>query len=404
MKKIHLQIISALAIAFVFGILFTDNFIGQTPNKTIAEYYAILDSREKVLSGEEITSEQLASLSNCGYDLNCFEEYYEKYNASSTLEKTLSNVALLMRDHTEYADYCHFIMHGVGHAELTRQGGDVQKALKIFSDGKMYKNMSTCGSGYIHGVLEQGVKGISDKEELVEFFNKICATKEVKDVGENDCYHGLGHAATIQLEYQLPEAIYVCKKVIENTGGSVNDEFNCYTGVFMEGILGLPSNEVLVKNGENFEFPMCDALTNELERQACFFESVIEFRKFVEKGPNGKANFSDMTLMCKIFGHDLYRALCIRNIAIRSITENRETNLQKMCIDNTNSRAERIVCVLGFAHRLALALDSTKGVEYVQTYTDICKILPKNEAVLCVNIIKESPGKAYWFGYKDLDL
>ncbi len=404
MKRIQLQFLAAIIIFSVIGILGLDYYQNSFPQKSISEYYAILDNQENIFPDEKITKEQIRDLEFCSDDLKCFAEYYENYNASTTLEASLSNVALLLKENPKYNDYCHFIFHGIGHSELEKNNGDVFKTLDDFNNsgegtGTMYKNLSTCGNGYIHGVLEQGVKEIKDKDELVDFFNKMCETEEVKKAGQSDCYHGLGHASSIQLDLNVDDALYVCK----NVSKSVYEDFNCYTGVFMEATISMSQQQIIKKVGNNFEFPICDTVQNELERQACFFEGVIKFRDFVEKGTDNKVHFSDLTPMCKIFNDDYYRMLCIRNISIRAITENRETNLEKMCIENISSRAERIMCVLGFAHRLALSIDSSRGVKYTEIYKDICKVLKQDEAIVCEKIIKDTPGKAYYFTEKDIN-
>lgn len=190
----------------------------------------------------------------------------------------------------------------------------------------------------------------------------------------------------------------------DSPNATTADKFICDTNFYKKLIASSTLNETILQKGSYFEFPICHNVITELERQACYFEAVGEFKNFVALNESGKIDYSEVIAMCKNFDNNpYYKLLCVRSVALKAV-DAKEQNLQEMCIGNTGTRAERIYCVVGFAHKLAEMVDSDRGIEYVRAYTDICKVLPKEEAILCVNIIKTSPNKAYWFGYKDLDV
>ncbi len=170
MQKIFFKILFS---AFIFTVFFVPIFEyyleikSYFPEKTIPEYYSMLRNQETILPGETISADQKTKLKNCGEDINCFLEFYENYNASSTLEQTFSNLSLLLRENPEYVDYCHQMTHGIGHAELRKNNDDLGKTLLDFTNSNFFKNISTCGSGYYHGVLEESVREEKDKEKLI---------------------------------------------------------------------------------------------------------------------------------------------------------------------------------------------------------------------------------------------
>lgn len=412
MHQRNIVLIVLIFTAFITIVFFVyTNFINSKV-RPISEYYEIIKKQESILGKEGLTKTENEALDKCYKENNfrCFVEYFAKFSFENPLEKTFSHLSYLMQSKPEYKIYCHQMAHGIGHGELRKHGGGeaaLSKILQDFSINQYFKNIRSCGSGFFHGLLEEYVKGENNKEKLVETFKNICGKNEYLNVLKGDCIHGLGHASFLQLDYNIPDSLYVCDQVTT----TVYDKFNCYTGVFMEANLDYPQNDLIVRQGEgtnaNFIFPMCDKVGNELQRRACFFESVLQFRNFVKKDavdPN-KISYADMIPLCKNFNNELYRLICIRNISIRSVSENAEENLQKMCIDNTSTRAERVMCVAGFAHKIVMSITSEqRNQEYFNFTNEICNYLNKQERVLCKQIIKSHPSRLYIIDENSLNI
>jgi hypothetical protein len=403
MKNVFFKYLIFFFVAVVFFVPIFRYYLevkSQSPEKTIAQYYEMMRDQETVLPGEVITEEENQSLKDCKDDFNCFLKFYEDYNERTTLEKTISNLSLLLKENPNYVDYCHQMMHGIAHSELRKNGGDLGKTLTEFTSGRYFKNISTCGSGFFHGALEESVKEEKDKDKLVDYFTNVCNMDIVKNTAGSDCIHGLGHAAYIQLDYNETDALYVCNKVAKST----YDKFNCYTGIFMEANLQLPLFLLIENKDNSFQFKLCDVVSDELQKRACFFETVLQFKHFTPKTPDGRYDYAGMINNCKIFHNDLYRLICVKNISLRSISENSQKDLKRMCIDNTSSRAERIFCVVGFAHRLAHSIEEKRTTEYYKIYDDICKNLSADEVSACQRVIRETPEKAYIVDESDLKI
>jgi hypothetical protein len=357
-KIIVVKMLTLLMIMFIF--IFSVSYFlpgylyGVGPSISLKDYYKILKNQELVLVGEEISSQQEKTLKNCGDDYKCFLKFYENFNASTTLEKTFSNLNLLLKTHPEYTDYCHQITHGIGHSEYVKNKGDMAKSLEEFNVGKFMKNIATCGSGYFHGLLEKAVDGKTNKEELVKYFNSICNQTLIKEVVGSDCIHGLGHASLIQLDYNLEEGIYVCDKVIKTDP----ERFNCLTGIFMEYVLVAPFEQVVKVNEDKISFPVCDLQVDLLSMHACYFETAMRLRDLIKN----KNDYSEMTALCQKVPDSLNRLACVKNVAIRSIIDVNYQNITKMCLQNTVTKQERIFCVTNFAHRIALSIYGHRGI------------------------------------------
>lgn len=188
----------------------------------------------------------------------------------------------------------------------------------------------------------------------------------------------------------------------DEVSGTTSEVFRCYTAIYRSLIAGTTTDQVIRNAGQFYEFPICHNVTSELERQACYFEAVGKFKNFVALNESGKVDYSEVIAMCKNFDNNpFYKLLCVRSIALKAVDVGAE-NLHEMCIENTATRAERIYCVVGFAHKLAEMVDANRGIEYVRVYTDICKVLSAKESLLCASIIEQFPEKTYLVSPSDV--
>lgn len=403
-KRFRLFLVT-LVLFILFALLFLGYriYIVTKPEKSVEEYVKILREQEMVLEGEIVTEQQLKELGECDNGTNkarCLAEYYRMYNDKNGMRKTFSNLALLMKNYPEYDGFCHMITHGIGHSQLGKDK-DFAKALFNFFRGNYYKNISTCGSGFVHGLLEESVKELRTDQEIISFFKETCDTKTMREILGRGCVHGLGHAALIQFDMDLAKAVSVCKEIKRDEF----DEFECYTGVFMELVLSENLDKIIVKKGKSdLDFVLCNRFLKpeeKLVREACIFETGIALQNFVD--PDEKGNrFSKAIKLCSVFRDSYERYICIKNISIRAITDDGEDNLKKMCIENIKNREERVYCVYVYAYRLAIGLTNRKDAIFFKIGEDICKNLGYFEAKDCMKLLNSRVDRSYFLREDDL--
>lgn len=401
-KTILLVSLSFLAIFLGLLVIGYRFYLDSIPEKSVEEYVKILRGQEKILDGEEISEEQLSELHKCDNRVNkarCLAEYYREFNDKNGMGKTFSNLALLMKNYPEYDGFCHMIAHGIGHSQLGKDG-DFVLALFNFFKGNYYKNISTCGSGFVHGLLEESVKDFKTDQEIITFFKKTCEVENMREVLGRGCVHGLGHAALIQFDMDIEKAISVCKEVKRDEF----DEFECYTGVFMELVLSENLSKIVKKEGSSLRFELCDKYSNpeeKLIRNACIFETAIALQNFVD--PDEKGNkFSKAIGLCQALENSYERYICVKNISIRAITDDGEDNLRRMCLENTRSSAERVYCVYVYSYRLALGITNKQDAKFFKIGGDICKNLSYFEARKCQSLLNSKVNRSYFLREDDL--
>lgn len=115
---------------------------------------------------------------------------------------------------------CHDGGHEVGYVLYELYGRDG------FSDCT-----AACQSGCYHGVLEEHLR-LTGIKDLAREAEEICADAAGVFI-RHQCMHGIGHGLMMLHEYRLPEALMACDKIRQK-----EDQTSCYTGAFMENIVG----------------------------------------------------------------------------------------------------------------------------------------------------------------------
>jgi len=105
---------------------------------------------------------------------------------------------------------CHGVVHEIGHAAYERYG--LQAALKYEDD--------ICGSGYIHGVIEEAIGSAPDPLQLLP---TLCQPKDGR------CFHGVGHGIMFYEDNDVAKSLALC-----DTFAGSTDQVQCAEGVFME--------------------------------------------------------------------------------------------------------------------------------------------------------------------------
>ena len=128
---------------------------------------------------------------------------------------------------------CHPVAHAIGQRAL-RHAGSAGEALRTCTD--------SCVFGCYHGVLERlivpenaGEETHLTPEELRARLPDICTEDLLPDDSLKmrfQCLHGLGHAVTYTLGYDLFAALETCDVLPHD------DRDFCHSGVFMENMVG----------------------------------------------------------------------------------------------------------------------------------------------------------------------
>jgi hypothetical protein len=367
------------------------------PQKSLADYYKIMNEQEHISENEVLSPEFMEKITWCKFSSKpkCFVDFFQDYTLHNSLESSFSKLNLLLKEYPEYRPYCHQIAHGIGHGELEKNNGDIGKSLSIFNTSSFFRNLATCGNGYHHGLIEEVVKEEKDKDRLVVFFKDVCNV-DFKGVGNSpECIHGLGHAAFIQLDYDMEAAKYVCRKVTNNKF----DFFNCLTGIYMEKQISLPSDIKIVNIDGHLVMDKCEQETGSIEKTACYFENIFEFQDkkniFEDRKNNKNQIFQKMMDGCVQVKDDISRMACVKNVAIRSIIDEQHDDIS-ICFTKGLSENERTMCVTNFAHRIALSIDYKKGEIYKKISSDICRNLNFFSRNECVELISQNSKYIYF--------
>jgi hypothetical protein len=185
--------------------------------------------------GSEPAYPEVAELASGEWDFNELSEYYtvlaETKGAAYAFEvmkrmPTIPNIDM------------HLLGHVVG-GELYKQEGieGIQTCTEDFRNA--CSHMIVIGA-----LLEQGVSALSD-------IARACQQAPGGAGAYTMCYHGLGHGVLAFTEYEMPEAVELCKKT--GTAQYHNREYiECVGGVIMEMIGGVHDPALRVTKSEKY--------------------------------------------------------------------------------------------------------------------------------------------------------
>lgn len=195
------------------------------------------------LAGGLMDGERAASVANrpdptdsrIGTDDEVLKAYIRAYG----VDKTIGHVKTLPVD-------CHQRIHKVGRFSYELNGDDAFKVIN-----------SECMSGYTHGVTEayfhkHGTENLNKSLEL------ICQGEQ-NGFYAHQCFHGVGHGLMAYNDYDLPAALQGC-----DTLPSISTSYeSCYSGVFMENVVGAISVEAAKSSANPGEFHTSSWLSND---------------------------------------------------------------------------------------------------------------------------------------------
>lgn len=231
---------------------------------------------------------------------------------------------------------CHQRVHKVGRMayELTNT-----EAFKVLN--------SECMSGYTHGVTEaffheKGTENLNNNVAL------IC-NNEQNGFYAHQCYHGIGHGLMAYTDYSLLDALKMCDTLPPR---STNRE-SCYSGAFMENVVGAIAVDVAKSNTSPGDFHVssylsndplypCNAVDIKYKNTCYFFQSSRMIQIFGQ-------DFKKVTTACESV-EAIYQSTCFMS-AGRDISNSYGTDysqIELMC-SHTKMDYLRASCIAGAA-------------------------------------------------------
>jgi len=206
LKKVPVQaLILVLLIGFTAYLIFPGQF--QTKNQTSNP-----DQIQK-------TAQEVANTCSASSDkYTCYQGQLAEVAKEKDLifaEKTLD----LLQNIDPSTRSCHVLAHRIAEAATKK---DPSKWQQLISQ----VNVSSCGAGYLHGILEAHTSTQPDFKVTPETINDLC--KEGASDRKRMCSHYLAHILVLQNDGNADKSVSECAKVTDEL------KFECLDGVFME--------------------------------------------------------------------------------------------------------------------------------------------------------------------------
>lgn len=186
-------------------------------------YPFFINNNKKNYTGNEFIVRQAALnlFENCkiGNREECyksgFEKLIQKHNFSFA-EKTL----YALQDIDEGTRSCHVLAHYMSRMAVNKNPSTWMELLDSV-------NVNTCGSGFLHGVLESHLGDAPRTEFNGELGNEIC-DRGNDPYRQRMCMHFMGHLYELNTFDDVAKAVPFCD------AASPTLKFDCLDGVFME--------------------------------------------------------------------------------------------------------------------------------------------------------------------------
>ncbi|MCH9675983.1 MAG: hypothetical protein K0U93_31385, partial [Gammaproteobacteria bacterium] len=248
-------------------------------------------------------------------------EWVQKYGPAAIVH-TLSSVGQSLNRG------CHERAHELGRI-----------AYGLFGAGAFSLSGHECQSGSFHGATEAlfRERGTSN---LIEDVAKICSSTR-NPFFRHNCVHGVGHGLMAWTNYALPEALELCDQL---RGGNKNDAPSCYSGIFMENVVGGLSGQMghFTKYLSDDPHYPCNAIA-ERHRRACYgYQTTRMVALF-------KADYEKLSNACEE-APDNARSLCFYSMGRDVGTTNGSAHFDSIqdC-SYTKVRPYQMQCLLGVA-------------------------------------------------------
>ncbi len=143
-----------------------------------------------------------------------------------------------------------------------------RKAYDLFGAAAFYLSSHECQAGSYHGATEALFRDrgtVNLKEDVLV----LCSYAAVSFY-YLQCLHGVGHGLMAWTSYELPDALALCEEL-----GTESDHQACYSGVFMENVIGGLSGtmgHVTEYLSEDPHYP-CNSLHDDYVQMCYFYQS-----------------------------------------------------------------------------------------------------------------------------------
>lgn len=152
------------------------------------------------------------------------EKCYKKEFEKPTKEKGLlfsEKVLYSLQNLDPQLRHCHVLSHAISQIATRNQPKKWMELLQIV-------DVSTCGAGFFHGILEAHVGDDPNFEINPETIKEICVPDNTMDFKARTCAHILGHLVLVENRGKVDEGLVTCRDLPNELA------LECGTGVFME--------------------------------------------------------------------------------------------------------------------------------------------------------------------------
>jgi hypothetical protein len=246
-------------------------------------------------------------------------------------------------------NHCHALVHEIGHVSYQLYG-NLDTALK-------FQN-SVCNSGYLHGVIEEYMAGVTD---IFAAIKTMCVGRD-----EGRCHHGMGHGLMYYTANDLPKSLSYCEAL---KGG--NPIAYCAQGVYMENFntdLKLHPSEFLKEEDPSYPCPV----QKEGFKNSCYYYAPTFFLS-----QNGR-DFEAALPWCASLAEEKYRGTCARGVGALAI----KSNISK-------PRLVEAICMKGVGNQVPNCIDGMVGL-YMNHYDSVikgkqmCSLLESQNQEVCL--------------------
>lgn len=340
------SIILFFYLPFIIGIIFIMIFFPQRAKDLINEQIRT-KTTTKPTETVKITKKHLDTLPLENQLISIVNE--KNPRAALQKLKTITN------DNKLIANGCHVLVHAIGRAAYEKY--------KVFDAALVFED-NTCGSGYIHGVVEARM---SKAKNVIAELQVIC-----KD-GSGNCFHGVGHGLMYYTSNNLPTSLLYCDTIKSDQG-----KLFCSEGVFMENFNTDPTLHPTkyIKSDDPF-YPCGEQKT--LYKGTCYFYAPDHYLNIYPTA------YEQALTWCAT-AEEGYELICLNGLGSRMMKRNilEPKSVEKVCMQLHDEK--RSYCIDGMlSYYLVHHYSLEKGKA-------LCAQLEKNNKQTCYHAVNVRAG------------
>lgn len=260
----------------------------------------------------------------------------------------------------EVSNSCHGLVHEIGHMAYIKYG-DFAKAVSYQDD--------ICGSGYLHGVIEQHFRRTTD---ILTTLQTICGNIETTIDGK--CLHGVGHGLMYYTNNDLPKSLALCTSYLLDSA-----KVYCSEGVFMENFSSLQEFHPTSYLTPDNPFYPCPTVSS-LFKDGCYFYAPEYFLSLHPR------EYVQALRWCES-AETPFAIRCINGVGSRTMKQNINNPAlsESVCLRGKN-QGEVIACIDGMVSYHLVNFNSIKQTE------KMCYSLIKQNQKICLSSLTQRKG------------